>query len=95
MLEEVALVRELLRQAAALISRVDDDARRARFEDAHQQAQVPLTEAVYAEVEPLLRLSEQLQELKKRSGDALAAYLRKIELDLLSHAKRIISEVKS
>ena len=48
-----------------------------------------------AEVEPLLRLSEQLQALKKRGGDALAAYLRKVELDLLSHAKRIISEVKS
>ena len=53
------------------------------------------TMRAHAEVEPLLRLSEQLQELKKRSGDALAAYLRKIELDLLSHAKRIISEVKS
>jgi len=43
------------------------------------------TMRAHAEVEPLLRLSEQLQELKKRSGDALAAYLRKIELDLLSH----------
>lgn len=48
-----------------------------------------------AEVEPLLRLSEQLAELKKRSGEALAAYLRKIEIDLLSRAKRIISEVRS
>ena len=48
-----------------------------------------------AEVEPLLRLSEQLDELKQRSGEALAAYLRKIELDLLSRAKRIISEVGS
>ncbi len=48
-----------------------------------------------AEVEPLLRLSEQLAELKKRGGEALAAYLRKIELDLLSRAKRIISEVRS
>lgn len=44
-----------------------------------------------AEVEPLLRLSE----LKKRSGEALTAYLRKIEIDLLSRAKRIISEVRS
>ncbi len=48
-----------------------------------------------AEVEPLLRLSEQLAELKQRSGEALAAYLRKIELDLLSRAKRIIAEVRS
>lgn len=48
LLEEAALVRELLRQASELISRVDDDARRARFEQAHQQAQVPLTEAVQA-----------------------------------------------
>ncbi len=48
-----------------------------------------------AEVEPLLRLSEQLAELKKRSGEALTAYLRKIEIDLVSRAKRIISEVRS
>ena len=48
-----------------------------------------------AEVEPLLRLSEQLSELKRRSGEALAAYLRKIDIDLLSRAKRIISEVRS
>jgi hypothetical protein len=49
----------------------------------------------HAEVEPLLRLSEQLRELKSRSSDALAAYLRKIEIDLLSRAKRIITEVAS
>ncbi len=53
------------------------------------------TMRAHAEVEPLLRLSEQLRELKKRSRNALAAYLRKIEIDLLSRAKRIISEVTS
>lgn len=49
----------------------------------------------HAEVEPLLRLSEQLLALKKRGTGALAAYLRKIEIDLLSRAKRIISEVRA
>ena len=48
-----------------------------------------------AEVEPLLRLSEQLEELKERGGGALEAYLRKIEIDLVSRAKRIIAEVRS
>lgn len=47
-----------------------------------------------AEVEPLMRLSEQLSELKSRGEGALLAYLRKIEIDLLSRAKRIISEVR-
>ena len=46
LLEEAALVKELLSQASELISRVEDDARRTRLEYAHKQAQVPLTEAV-------------------------------------------------
>lgn len=48
LLEEVTLVRELLRQASELIERVDDDARRAELQYAYDQAQVPLTEAVQA-----------------------------------------------
>lgn len=48
LLEEATLVRELLRQADELIRRVDDDARREMLEQARQQAQVPLTEAVQA-----------------------------------------------
>ena len=48
-----------------------------------------------AEVQPLLRLAEQLGQLRESGGAALAAYLRKIELDLLPRAKRIIGEVRS
>ena len=48
-----------------------------------------------AEVEPLLRLAEQLQRLRAEGGSTLDAYLRKIELDLLSRAKRVIAEVRS
>jgi len=48
-----------------------------------------------AEVEPLMRLSEQLSELHQQGGSALASYVRKIEIDLLSRAKRVIAEVRS
>lgn len=48
LLEEVALVRELLRQATGLIERVEDPTRRQNLEEDYQQAQVPLTEAVQA-----------------------------------------------
>ena len=48
-----------------------------------------------AEVQPLLRLAEELSELKGSGNGALAAYLRKIELDLIPRAKRIIGEVRS
>ena len=48
-----------------------------------------------AEVQPLLRLAEQLGQLRGQDGAALAAYLKKIELDLLPRAKRIIGEVRS
>ncbi len=48
LLEEVVLVRELLGQATGLIARVEDDTRKREFEEALQQAEVPLTEAVQA-----------------------------------------------
>lgn len=48
LLEEAALVRELLRQASELIERVDEGDRKARLAQALEQAQVPLTEAVQA-----------------------------------------------
>jgi regulator of protease activity HflC (stomatin/prohibitin superfamily) len=48
-----------------------------------------------AEVQPLLRLAEQLEKLRESGGAALSAYLKKIELDLLPKAKRIIGEVRS
>lgn len=46
LLEEAGNVRALLRQASSLIDRVDDEARRRELEEAYEQAQVPLTEAV-------------------------------------------------
>lgn len=48
LLEEAALVRELLRQATDLIERVDDETRQRQLRVDLEQAQVPLTEAVQA-----------------------------------------------
>ncbi len=48
-----------------------------------------------AEVQPLLRMAEQLALLKKNGDVALDAYLRKVEIDLLPRAQRIIGEVQS
>lgn len=43
-----------------------------------------------AEVEPLLRLAERLEELKNRGGGAVEAYLRNVRLGLLTRASRVI-----
>ena len=43
------------------------------------------------EIETLLRVSQQLTELKKEGGrDALAAYVRNIKLSLISQTRRIV-----
>jgi regulator of protease activity HflC (stomatin/prohibitin superfamily) len=47
-----------------------------------------------AEVEPLLRLSEQLATLKKNSAGVLPLYLRNVKLSLLETASRVIREVQ-
>jgi regulator of protease activity HflC (stomatin/prohibitin superfamily) len=47
-----------------------------------------------AEVQPLLRLAEELEGLKKHGASVLEAYLRSVRLGLLSRAKRVIAEVK-
>jgi regulator of protease activity HflC (stomatin/prohibitin superfamily) len=47
-----------------------------------------------AEVQPLLRLAEQLLALKSSGAGVLDAYLRSVRLGLFSRAKRVISEVK-
>ena len=47
-----------------------------------------------ADVEPLLRLAEQLSILKKAGGDALDSYVRTVKLGLFTKARRIIAEVK-
>ncbi|HEX9723148.1 MAG TPA: SPFH domain-containing protein, partial [Vicinamibacteria bacterium] len=47
-----------------------------------------------AEVQPLLRLAEELEALKKNGPTVLEAYLRSVRLGLLSRAKRVIAAVK-
>jgi hypothetical protein len=47
-----------------------------------------------AEVQPLLRLAEELENLKKNGPAVLEAYLRSVRLGLLGRAKRVIAEVK-
>jgi regulator of protease activity HflC (stomatin/prohibitin superfamily) len=47
-----------------------------------------------AEVQPLLRLAEELEALKKNGPLVMEAYLRSVRLGLLSRAKRVIAEVK-
>jgi regulator of protease activity HflC (stomatin/prohibitin superfamily) len=47
-----------------------------------------------AEVQPLLRLAEQLEALKKSGAGVLSAYLRSVRLGLFSRARRVIAEVK-
>jgi regulator of protease activity HflC (stomatin/prohibitin superfamily) len=46
-----------------------------------------------AEVEPLLSLTEQLQQLQEHGPEVLAAYLRNVRLELYSRAKNILLEV--
>jgi regulator of protease activity HflC (stomatin/prohibitin superfamily) len=47
-----------------------------------------------AEVQPLLRLAEELSTLKAGGAGVLDAYLRSARLGLFSRAKRVIAEVK-
>jgi hypothetical protein len=46
--EQLAEVRDQMKQAQSLIKRVNDKARRAALNDAYEQAQVPLTRAINA-----------------------------------------------
>jgi regulator of protease activity HflC (stomatin/prohibitin superfamily) len=48
-----------------------------------------------AEVEPLRRLADQLTQLQSTGKPAMDAYVRNAKLALFSHARRVISEVKS
>ena len=43
----------------------------------------------------MLRMAEQISELKKGGSEALSAYVSKVRLDLMEKANRIIAEVKS
>jgi regulator of protease activity HflC (stomatin/prohibitin superfamily) len=45
-----------------------------------------------AEVEPLIALSNQLQQLKQSGPNALPAYLRYVKMQLLGQAKQVIKE---
>jgi regulator of protease activity HflC (stomatin/prohibitin superfamily) len=48
-----------------------------------------------AEVQPLLRMAEQLEKLKASGTAALGLYLRNVKLDLYAKARRMIAEVES
>ncbi|MEI6562748.1 MAG: SPFH domain-containing protein [bacterium] len=48
-----------------------------------------------AEIEPLRRLASQLTELKRSGSAAMNAYVRNVNLDLLSQANRVIEEAKA
>lgn len=47
-----------------------------------------------AEVQPLLRLADELEALQKHGDGALEAYVRSARLALFSKAKRVVAEVK-
>lgn len=66
--EQVQAVRDLLAPVPRLIRRVQDPARRKQLEDAYEQAQVPLTEAVHsAHAFVFDQMKERLETSKKRS----------------------------
>lgn len=48
----------------------------------------------YAEVEPLVAVSDQLKQLKLKGPDVLSAYLRNVQLKLFNQADRVIMEEK-
>jgi Cytochrome c7 and related cytochrome c/Cytochrome c554 and c-prime len=74
--DQVQAVRELLSSVPRLLRRIDDQARRKQLEDAYEQAQVPLTEAVQAAHAFVFdQMEERLATAKTRSEallDALA-----------------------
>lgn len=74
LLEEVNAIRELLAPAPRLIGRVEDLARKKGLEDAYQQAQVPLREAVHsAHAFEFDQMRERLKAAKERSEALLTA----------------------
>ena len=68
----VSNVRALLSQASASIGRVDDPERKRELEDAYEQAQVPLTEAVQnAHAFVFDQMRERLRASRERAEDLL------------------------
>ncbi len=68
LLQEVNAVRELLATAPKLIGRVKDPVRKRALEDAYEQAQVPLREAVNsAHAFVFAQMRERLEAAKERS----------------------------
>jgi hypothetical protein len=66
--EQVIVLREILAPVPRLLGRVEDPARRKQLEDAYQQAQVPLTEAVHsAHAFVFDQMKERLETARKRS----------------------------
>jgi hypothetical protein len=73
LLGEVQAIRDLLTAAPRLISRVKDPARKKALEDAYEQAQVPLREAVHsAHAFVFDQMRERLQAAKERSEALLS-----------------------
>jgi hypothetical protein len=75
LLEQVAATRGDLEAAQALIRRVGDAARRHRLEEAYEQAQGPLTQAVHAGHRFVYDDLEQRLALARQRSDALLAAL--------------------
>jgi hypothetical protein len=68
LLEEVNAIREILASAPRLIARVEDPARKKALEDAYEQAQVPLREAVHsAHAFVFDQMRDRLRAAKERS----------------------------
>ncbi|MDO8681388.1 MAG: hypothetical protein Q7R30_22955 [Acidobacteriota bacterium] len=66
---EVAAVRATLKEASSLIKRVKDKAERAKFQEAWQQAEVPLIEASNAGHEFVFdNLKERLERARIRAN---------------------------
>ncbi len=75
LLEDVEEVRQLLDRANELIRRVDDEQRRESLEDAFEQAEVPLVEAVRAGHAFVFdRLQERLAVSRERVNEILNAF---------------------
>jgi hypothetical protein len=75
LLEEVYATREQLKAAHTLIRRVPDAGRRHRLEEAYEQAQVPLTQAVHAGHRFVFDDLEERLAMAKRRTEALLAEL--------------------
>ncbi len=71
MLEDIVEIRGLLKDARSLIRRVKDSAQRELLEEAYNQAEVPLEEAVYAGHSFVFEQLHERRDVAKRRAEAL------------------------